>query len=133
MYLAHLQLKSRSTTVIICHVMTCNNYHVMLTVGCLHLVVWAKHVKTFCLLQAKKVQRKNFSHSEARLREIKRENKMLVDRLAHVGTSQTHTPLPPAPVGDPSAPSPLRLARALMTELACQTSAFLPSTVHCCD
>lgn len=54
---------------------------------------------TLSQLQAKKVQRKNFSHSEARLIEIKRENKMMVDRLAHVGASQPHTPLPPAPVG----------------------------------
>ena len=52
----------------------------------------------FLVLQAKKLQRKNFSHSEARLREIKRENKMMVDRLAHVSTSQGQTPLPPAPV-----------------------------------
>ena len=88
--------------------MTCNGHHGMLTLGC---------------LQAKKVQRKNFSHSEARLREIKRENKMMVDRLAHVTTSQTHTPLPPAPVGDPSSPSRLIPACALMTELVCQTSA----------
>ncbi|KAL3136670.1 hypothetical protein ABBQ38_005911 [Trebouxia sp. C0009 RCD-2024] len=47
---------------------------------------------------AKKLQRKNFSHSEARLREIKRENKMMVDRLAHVAPSQSQTPLPPVPV-----------------------------------
>ncbi|DBA84817.1 hypothetical protein WJX77_007049 [Trebouxia sp. C0004] len=46
---------------------------------------------------AKKLQRKNFSHSEARLREIKRENKMMVDRLAHAAPSQPQTPLPPAP------------------------------------
>ena len=51
-----------------------------------------------CVRQAKKLQRKNFSHSEARLREIKRENKMMVDRLAHVAPSQPQTPLPPAPV-----------------------------------
>ncbi len=52
----------------------------------------------YCVQQAKKLQRKNFSHSEARLREIKRENKMMVDRLAHVAPSQSQTPLPPAPV-----------------------------------
>ncbi len=52
----------------------------------------------YCVQQAKKLQRKNFSHSEARLREIKRENKMMVDRLAHVAPSQPQTPLPPAPV-----------------------------------
>ena len=69
--------------------MTCNVWYITLTLR---------------RLQAKKVQRKNFSHSEARLREIKRENQMIVDRLAHVGTSQTHTPLPPAPVGDPFSP-----------------------------
>lgn len=55
-----------------------------------------------CVNQAKKLQRKNFSHTEAQLREIKRENKMMVDRLAQVAPSQAQTPLPPAPVGSTS-------------------------------
>ena len=49
-------------------------------------------------MQARKAQRKNFSHTEARLREIKQENKMMVDRLAHVSTSQDQSPPPQAPV-----------------------------------
>lgn len=38
------------------------------------------------------------SHTDARLREIKRENKLMVDRLAHVSTSQDQSPRPQAPV-----------------------------------
>ena len=64
----------------------------------IRVLVTTEGMLVYCVRQAKKLQRKNFSHSEARLREIKRENKMMVDRLAHVAPSQPQTPLPPAPV-----------------------------------
>ena len=83
--------------------------------------------------QARKAQRKNFSHTDARLREIKRDNNLMVNRLAHVSTSQDQSPPPQALVSSVTLLCNPSAVYCVLLEIFVSSVTLLcnPSTVYC--